>query len=246
MLPGVGEAGQERLRSGRVTVVGAGGIGSAALFYLAAAGVGRLTIVDGDTVELSNLQRQILHRMTDLGRAKVDSAKDALIALNPHCQVEIRKVRLDAANISEVLEDGGLVLDASDNFPTRFLIADYCWLNRITLVSAAVAEFTGQLLVVDPEQGSPCYRCLLPEPPEDRPRGILGSVAGVLGCLQATEAVKLLLGWGSDLVQALLTYDALKCRFHVMPRARAAECPLCGENPKITGLSAWAGGCAPL
>jgi molybdopterin/thiamine biosynthesis adenylyltransferase len=237
LLPGIGLSGQERFRSGRVAVVGTGGLGSAVLFYLAAAGVGHMAIVDGDAVELSNLQRQILHRVEDVGRRKVNSARDSLTSLNPHCHLETFDLRLDAANIGEVLTGCDVVLDASDNFPTRFLIADYCWQEKIPLVSAAVAEFTGQLFVVDPAQDSPCYRCLLPEPPEDRPFGILGSVAGVMGCLQATEALKLLLGRTSDLARTMLTYDALKCRFHMLPRSRSADCPLCGDSPSIIGLA---------
>jgi adenylyltransferase/sulfurtransferase len=230
LLPEVGVLGQERWRAGRALVVGAGGIGSAALFYLTAAGVGHIGMVDGDAVELSNLQRQILHRMADLGRPKVDSARDALAALNPHIDLKTYALRLDAGNIGEAVKGYDLVMDASDNFRTRFLVADYCWLERIPLVSAAAAEFSGQLLVVDPAQGSPCYRCLLPEPPEDRQSGILGAVAGVMGCLQAAETLKMLLGRASDLAHKLLAYDGLNCRFLVMPRFRAADCPLCGNN----------------
>jgi adenylyltransferase/sulfurtransferase len=238
MLPEIGAAGQARLRSGRVMVVGAGGLGSAVLYYLAAAGVGHIGLVDSDALELSNLQRQILHRVADLGRRKVDSARDAITSLNPHCQVQTFDVRLAGANIGEVLRECDMVLDASDNFQTRFLVADYCWLAKIPLVSAAVAEFSGQLLVVDPAQGSPCYRCLLPEPPQDRQLGILGAVAGVMGCLQAIETLKLLLGLASDLGHRLLTYDALACRFHKMTRSRTADCPLCGDNPSIHGRQA--------
>lgn len=234
LLPEVGRLGQEQWRAGRVLVVGAGGIGSAALFYLAAAGVGHIGMVDGDSVELSNLQRQILHRVADLGRPKVDSAKDTLTALNPQVDLRTYAVRLEAVNIGAILQGYGLVLDASDNFSTRFLLADSCWQERIPLISAAVAEFSGQLFVVDPAQGSPCYRCLLPEPPEDRQLGILGAVAGVMGCLQATEALKLLLGRSSDLARKLLAYDGLRCRFHLMPRSRAADCPVCGENLRAT------------
>ncbi|MDI6852618.1 MAG: HesA/MoeB/ThiF family protein [Deltaproteobacteria bacterium] len=233
LLPEIGEAGQARLRSGRVVVVGAGGLGSAVLYYLAAAGVGHIGIVDSDAVELSNLQRQILHRVADLGRPKVDSARDAITSLNPHCRVETFAVRLAAADIGAILKECHAVLDASDNFQTRFLVADYCWQAKIPLVSAAVAEFSGQLFVVDPAQGSPCYRCLLPEPPKERELGILGAVAGVMGCLQAIETLKLLLGLASDLVHRLLTFDALACRFHKMARSRAADCPLCGDNPII-------------
>lgn len=230
LLPEVGQSGQERWRAARVLVVGAGGIGSAALFYLAAAGVGHIGIIDSDAVELSNLQRQVLHQVADLGRLKVDSARDTLAALNPHIDLKTSAVRLEAGNLGEVFQGYHLVLDASDNFPTRFLVADYCWRERIPLVSAAASEFTGQLFVVDPAQGSPCYRCLLPEAPEDAPVGILGSVAGVMGCLQATEALKLLLGRVSHLAHQMLAYDGLRCRFQVMPRSRAADCPLCREK----------------
>lgn len=230
LLPEVGITGQERWRAGRVLVVGAGGIGSAALFYLAAAGVGHIGLVDSDAVELSNLQRQILHGAADLGRPKVDSARDALAALNPHVDLKTYAVRLELGNVGEIFRGYDLVLDASDNFPTRFLVADRCWRAGIPLVSAAAAEFTGQLLVVDPSQGSPCYRCLLPEPPEDRQLGILGSVAGVIGCLQVTETLKLLLGLGSQLTHQLLAYDGLRCRFQVLARSQAADCPVCGDR----------------
>ena len=236
-LPEVGWPGQQRFRSGRVAVVGAGGIGSAALLYLAAAGVGHIGIADGDSVELSNLQRQILHRTADLGRRKVESARDAIMALNPHCRLQTYDMRLKAANIREVFLGYDVVLDASDNFETRFLVADCCWLEKIPLVSAAVGAFQGLLLVVDPGPGNPCYRCLMPQPPPTaRQEGILGAVAGVMGCLQAMEALKLLLGRGSDLVRRILAYDALKCRFHSLERAPTPDCPLCGHNPRITGL----------
>ena len=160
------------------------------------------------------------------------------MALNPHCRVEIYALRLEAANIREVMRGYDLVLDASDNFPTRFLVADCCWLERIPLVSAAVAAFQGLLLVVDPGRGSPCYRCLVCEPPGISPaEGILGAVAGVMGCLQAVETVKLLLGRSTNLAHECLSYDGLKCRFHTLKRTRAPQCPLCGENPSITGLT---------
>jgi len=234
LLREVGWTGQQRFRAGKVLVVGAGGIGSASLSYLAAAGVGHIGIVDSDAVEVSNLQRQILHKVEDLSRRKVDSARDSINELNPHCRVETFDLRLEATNIHEVLLGYQVVLDASDNFPTRFQVSDCCWLEKIPLVSAAVAEFSGQLLVVDPSRGSPCYRCLLPElsaeSSSDQPFGILGAVAGVMGCLQAMEALKLLLGRDSDLAQQLLSYDALRCRFQVMARAKKADCPLCGET----------------
>ncbi len=233
LLPGVGELGQQRLLSARVAVVGAGGIGSASLFYLAAAGVGHICIVDGDTVELTNLQRQILHRQSDLGRRKVESARDALTALNSHCQLEIFDAWLDATNIHNILGGYDVVLDASDNFQTRFLVADFCWMNKISLVSAAATGFHGQLLVVVPYEGNPCYRCLFPGPPPEEAAptsdqvGILGAIAGVIGRVQALEALKLLLGLDSDLSHRFLSYDALKGRFQVMNRTQRPTCSLC-------------------
>lgn len=237
MLPEVAEGGQERFRSGRIVVVGAGGIGSAALFYLAAAGVGHIGIADGDSVELSNLQRQILHRVKDLGRRKVDSARDSIMALNPHCRLTTYDLRLDPENVRKTLQGYDVVLDASDNFETRFLLADCCWLEKIPLVSAAAAGLSGLLLVVDPNKGSPCYRCLMPQPPPgSHQEGILGAVAGVMGCLQATEAMKLLLGRDSDLERQMLSYDGLKCRFRSITRTRKADCALCGDNPSVSTL----------
>ncbi|MDD2902319.1 MAG: HesA/MoeB/ThiF family protein [Syntrophales bacterium] len=230
MLPQVGIDGQKRWRDARVAVVGAGGIGSAALYYLAAAGVGRIGIIDGDAVETSNLQRQILYDTHDLGRRKVESAWESLTALNPHCVLKLQDKRLDAVNIRDILKENDLVLDASDNFATRLLVADCCWREKIPLVSAAVGGFQGLLLVMDPEPGNPCYRCLLPQEPAPSGReGILGAVAGVMGCLQATEALKLLLGRKSDLTRQLLSYDALRCRFRHLKREKNPDCPLCGQ-----------------
>lgn len=236
LLPGVGLPGQKRLLSARVAVVGAGGIGSAALLYLAAAGVGHIGIIDGDTVELSNLQRQVLHRHIDLGRHKVDSARAALTALNAHCRLEIVDAWLDATNIHAALVGYEVVLDASDNFQTRFLVADFCWLNRISLVSAAATEFQGQLLVVVPNSGNPCYRCLYPETPpaEAVPNrsqvGILGAMAGVMGSLQALETLKLLLGLDAELSRRFLSYDALKGRFHIINRTSRPTCAFCKQS----------------
>ncbi len=245
LLKEVGWPGQQKFKAGKVLVVGAGGLGSASLFYLAAAGVGHIGIVDSDAVELSNLQRQILHRVEDLGRRKVDSARDSINKLNPHCRVETFDLRLEVDNIRDILFSYDVVLDASDNFPTRFQVADGCWLEKIPLVSAAVAEFSGQLLVVDPSRKSPCYRCLLPELPAeslaDQPPGILGAVAGVMGSLQAVEALKLLLGQDSDLAHQLLSYDGLRCRFHVMARSKNPGCPLCSGNLNLCDLPNSAG-----
>ena len=238
LLDQVGWEGQARWRAGKVLVVGAGGLGSAALLYLAAAGVGRLGIVDRDGVELSNLQRQILHRTADLGRRKVASAAESLAALNPRCRLETFDLRLDPATVREVVPGFELVLDASDNFMTRFLLAEYCWQQGIPLVSAAATGWHGQLLVQGPGAANPCYRCLVPETPPAaavpaaNEAGILGAVAGVMGCLQAVEALKLLLGRESDLSRRLLAYDGLQGRFQAVDRVKRVDCPLCGANGK--------------
>lgn len=233
LLPEVGEAGQMRLAAARLAVVGAGGIGSAALLYLAAAGVGHIGIIDGDTVELSNLQRQIIHRERDLARPKVDSAREALTALNSQCRVAAVAARLDTANIDAALTGYEVVLDASDNFQTRFLVADFCWTHRIPLISAAATGFQGQLLVVVPAPGNPCYRCFYLKPPpavaapSSSQVGILGALAGVMGSLQALETIKLLLGLDPRQPCRFLSYDALKGRFHVMNRTVRPACPFC-------------------
>jgi molybdopterin/thiamine biosynthesis adenylyltransferase len=236
LLAQVGWEGQARWRTGKVLVVGAGGLGSAALLYLAAAGVGRLGVADGDALELSNLQRQVLHRSADLGRRKVASAAESLTALNPHCRVETFDLRLDADNIREVVPGFEVVLDASDNFITRFLVAECCWHGKIPLVSAAATGWHGQLLVAVPGVDNPCYRCLVPEmppaaavPPSTQ-AGILGAVAGALGCLQAVEALKVLLGRESDLNRRLLAYDGLQGRFQSVAREKRPDCPLCGPG----------------
>ncbi len=234
LLAAVGWEGQARWHAGKVLVVGAGGLGSAALLYLAAAGVGHLGVADGDAVELSNLQRQILHRTSDLERRKVASAAASLAALNPHCQVETFDLRLIKANVRDLIRNFAVVLDASDNFPTRFLLAECCWQERIPLVSAAATGWQGQLLVQVRDEDNPCYRCLIPEmpPPAAVPAatevGILGAVAGALGCLQAVEALKLLLGRESDLRRRLLAYDGLQGRFQSLARPKQPHCPLCG------------------
>jgi molybdopterin-synthase adenylyltransferase len=236
LLAQVGWEGQARWRAGRVLVVGAGGIGSAALLYLAAAGVGRLGLVDGDAAELSNLQRQILHRTADLGRRKVASAEESLAALNPLCRIQTFDLRLNPGNVGEVVQGFELVLDASDNFPTRFLVSQCCWQYKIPLVSAAATGWHGQLLVAAPGAQNPCYRCLVPEAPPaaavppSTQIGILGAVAGTMGCLQAVEALKLLLGLESDLTRRLLAYDGLEGRFQSLTRVKRPDCPLCGPE----------------
>jgi molybdopterin/thiamine biosynthesis adenylyltransferase len=242
LLPGVGEEGQGKLLKASVLVVGAGGLGSPALIYLAASGVGHVTVADGDTVELSNLHRQIIHPDRDAGRRKVDSAEDHLRSLNPECRVETIPEPLRAANIRQVLKGFDVALDCSDNFPTRFLVADCCRFEEIPLVSAAVLHFEGQLMTLLPGPGNPCYRCFLPEPPPSAmlpnsgEMGILGAVAGVMGVLQAMEALKLLLGIGDVLSHHLIVYDGLESSFHKIDRLANPDCPLCGSSPTITDL----------
>ncbi len=193
-------------------------------------------LVDGDAVELSNLQRQILYRASDPGRRKATAAAASLMALNPHCRVETFDLRLDPANVREVVPGFEVVLDASDNFMTRFLLAEHCWWQGIPLVSAAATGWHGQLLVQMPGAENPCYRCLVPEtpPPAAVPAsaqaGILGAVAGALGCLQAVEALKLLLGQDTELSRRLLAYDGLQGRFQTVDRLKRPDCPLCGAK----------------
>ncbi|MHC4250932.1 MAG: HesA/MoeB/ThiF family protein [Planctomycetota bacterium] len=242
LLPEVGGEGQRRLLESSAFVVGAGGLGSPALLYLAAAGVGRIGVADPDSVDLSNLQRQVVHRNADIGRPKVLSAERSVRAINPACKVEVHEGRLDKGNIRDALRGYDVVLDGSDNFPTRFLVADCCWFERVPLVSAAVLRFEGQLLTVVRDGDNPCYRCLVPEPPPPgmvpscREAGVLGSVVGVMGTLQATEALKVLLGIGDPMTRRLLVHDALDCSFMTFARGAAADCPLCGEAPTITDL----------
>lgn len=242
LLSELGGEGQKKLLSSSAFVVGAGGLGSPALLYLAAAGVGKLGIADDDTVEMSNLQRQIIHRMDDLGHNKAASAGRSIKEINPGCQVEIVSERLGVTNIRQVLRGYDVVLDGSDNFPTRFLVADCCRLEGIPLVSAAVLRFEGQLMTVLPGDGNPCYRCLWREPPPAglvpscQEAGVLGAVVGVMGILQATEAVKLLAKIGRTMSNELLIYEALECRFSTVRRAPDPDCPLCGRNTSIRDL----------
>jgi len=244
LLKEVGGTGQAKLRDARVLVVGAGGLGSPLLLYLAAAGVGTLGVVDDDAVELSNLQRQIAHTAERIGTSKAESAAAAARAINPGVRVEAHATRLSAANAPEMIAGYDIVCDGSDNFPTRFLLADACKLAGRTLVSAAVLRFEGQLSVFKPHEGGPCYRCLYPEapPPGMVPScaeaGVLGAVTGVMGTLQATEVLKEIMGIGESLAGRLLVWDALATRFRTIRLPRDPHCPLCGEAPRITDLSA--------
>ena len=241
ILPEVGRAGQERLKSSSVLLVGTGGIGSPAALYLAAAGVGRIGLVDCDTVELSNLQRQVVFGTDDVGRVKVECAKESISALNPHCVVETYYTMLDNASITrEIVRSYNAVIDGCDNFATRFLVADCSWLEGVPLVSASAIGFQGQLMVVIPDGDQPCYRCLIPEPSPGskamtcREAGIFGGVVGVMGSLAAVETVKIFLERDSDNARRFLMYDGLRCRFVTGERVRDPDCPLCGGTSTIS------------
>lgn len=241
VLPGVGGSGQARLKQSSVLVIGAGGLGSPVLMYLAAAGVGRLGIVEMDRVDLSNLQRQVLFDTTAIGQSKAEVAKARLLGLNPHVQVETHALKLDAQNALPILETYDLVIDCTDNFPTRYLVNDACVLLRKPLVYGAIHQFEGQLSIFH-YQGGPCYRCLFPNPP--RPgmvpscseAGVFGVLPGVIGSLMATEAVKVLLEVGDVLSGQLLLYDGLYTRFHTIQFPKRTDCPVCGDNPSVTTL----------
>ncbi len=234
IMDDVGPDGQARLLDGAVLVVGAGGLGSPVLQYLAAAGVGRLGIADGDEVELSNLQRQVVHGTDDVGRPKVDSAAETVAAINPDVTVDRYPERVTSETAADLVADYDVVVDASDNFPTRFLLNDACVLAETPLVHGAIYRFEGQALTV-PAGGGPCYRCLFPEaPPEGTipncaEAGVLGVLPGTIGAIQATEAVKLLLGVGDPLAGRLLVYDAAGLTMETVPLAANPECPICGE-----------------
>jgi sulfur-carrier protein adenylyltransferase/sulfurtransferase len=236
-LSEVGEQGQAKLLAGRVLLLGAGGLGSPAALYLAAAGVGTLGIVDSDVVDPSNLQRQVLHTVDRTGQPKTESAREAINALNPDVNVVAFQERLQASNVERILEGFDVVLDGGDNFPTRYLLNDACVLLGKPLIHGSVFRFEGQVTTVLPRQG-PCYRCLYPEPPPPElapscaEAGILGVLPGVIGLLQATEAIKLLLGAGSPLVGRLLTYDALGGRFRELQLRRDPACAACGEGAR--------------
>ena len=234
-LPGFGGHGQERLRAGRVLVVGCGGLGSPALFYLAAAGVGRLGLVDSDHVEISNLQRQILHATPDIGRPKVDSAVGRLRALNPHVRLVPHQDRLDAENARDLFAPYDVILDCTDNFAAKYLINDVCVAMKKPFIHAGISGFCGQLMTVLPGQ-SACLRCVFPAPPplaapESAPTaGPLGAIPGVIGSLQAVEALKFLAGVGALLTDVLLTYDGLEVEFRPIHAKRNPACPACGAG----------------
>jgi molybdopterin/thiamine biosynthesis adenylyltransferase/rhodanese-related sulfurtransferase len=241
LMPEVGLEGQKRLKAARVLLIGAGGLGSPLGLYLAAAGVGRIGLVDFDVVDFSNLQRQILHGTPDVGRPKLQSARDRLQAINPEVQLDLYETRLTAANALDILAPYDLILDGTDNFPTRYLVNDACVLLKKPNIYGSIFRFEGQASVFWPPHG-PCYRCLYPEPPPPgevpscAEGGVLGILPGLIGCIQATEAIKLLLGKGRPLIGRLLRYDALEMRFQEFKVRRHPACPVCGERPSITQL----------
>lgn len=242
LLPEVGAAGQGRLARARIALIGAGGLGSPAALYLAATGIGRLTLIDDDVVDKSNLQRQILHTDARVGMAKTESARIALAALNPTVELRPLPARLAAANVEELIRDHDVVIDGADNFPTRYLLNAACRQLKIPLIYGAVHRFTGQVSVFDARDAqSPCYRCLFPEPPAatDAPNcaeaGVLGVLPGTIGLLQATEAIKLVLGIGAPLVGRLLCYDALGATFRELRLPRDPQCPGCGGHTTFSG-----------
>jgi Dinucleotide-utilizing enzymes involved in molybdopterin and thiamine biosynthesis family 2 len=227
-----------------VLVIGAGGLGSPAILYLAAAGVGTIGIVDFDVVDFSNLQRQVIHNTERVGTPKVESARKTVEMLNPDVKVITYNTRISKKNIMDIIKNYDVVLDGTDNFPTRFLINDACYFAGKPLVSAAMLRFEGQVSVFDyrNKENSPCYRCLFPEPPPPglvpscQEAGILGSIGGIMGCIQATEAIKLILGIGEPLVGKLLIMDALSMDFRKVKLRKDPNCPLCGEKPVIKEL----------
>ena len=241
-LQQVGVAGQEKLKKSSILCIGAGGLGSPSCLYLAAAGVGRIGIVDPDTVELSNLQRQIVHSQSSLGLSKLESATARLREINPHVKVEQHACRFNAENAMAIASQYDVIIDGTDNFPTRYISNDVSFFLKKPNVYASIFQFEGQLSVFAPHLGGPCYRCMLPEPPDAgsvpscAEAGVLGVLPGIMGSLQAMEAIKILLGCGTPPLGRLIHYDALNTSFREFKLRRDPECPLCGENPSITHL----------
>ncbi len=258
LLPEVGEAGQSKLLKSKVLLIGAGGLGSPAGLYLAAAGIGTLGLVDADIVDASNLQRQIMHATSRVGQPKVESAEKVLKDLNPDVKIASYKERVDSSNVDRIFSDYDVIVDGTDNFPTRYLVNDASVFLGKPVVHGSIFRFDGQLTTFVPDKAAsklgiaagPCYRCLYPEPPPPhlapscQEAGVLGILPGVIGVLQATEAVKLLLNRGDTLVGRLLTYDSLKMKFRELKLRRDPRCPVCGPNPSITSYIDYEGFCA--
>ena len=240
-MPDVGMDGQLKLKASRVLCIGAGGLGSPVAMYLAAAGVGRIGLVDFDVVDYSNLQRQVIHGTDDVGRPKLDSARDRMLDINPEITVETHNVALSSDNALDVLKGHDIIVDGTDNFPTRYLVNDACVLLGIPNVYGSISQFEGQVSVFA-TKGGPCYRCLYPEPPPPglvpscAEGGVLGILPGVIGTIQATEAVKLIIGAGEPLINRFMLYDALRMKFRELKLRRDPECPVCGDNPTVTEL----------
>ena len=244
ILSEVGGKGQKKLAAAKVLIIGAGGLGSPAALYLTAAGVGTVGLVDGDVVDLSNLQRQILHTTATIGKLKVESGQAMLSALNPDVSVKIHPMNIASDNILRLVADYDLLLDGSDNFATRYLVNDACFFAKKPLISGSIFRFEGQLTTLRPNDGFPCYRCLYAEPPPAglvpncQEAGVLGVLAGTIGVLQAAEAVKEIVDIGESLAGSMLIYDALEMSFRRTRIPKDPTCPLCGPNPRIKDLSA--------
>jgi molybdopterin/thiamine biosynthesis adenylyltransferase/rhodanese-related sulfurtransferase len=242
ILPEVGLAGQKKICSTSVLCIGAGGLGSPIAMYLAAAGIGKIGIVDFDTVDYSNLQRQILHTDADVGRSKAESAKETINGINPNVEVVLHNTRISSENALDLIRPYDIVVDGTDNFPTRYLTNDACVLLKKPNVYGSIFRFEGQASVFAPHLGGPCYRCLYPEPPPPgmvpscAEGGVLGVLPGIIGCIQTTEILKLALGKGSSLVGRLMLFNALDMKFRELKLRKDPACPICGENPTITEL----------
>jgi sulfur-carrier protein adenylyltransferase/sulfurtransferase len=242
ILPEVGLAGQKRIKATSVLCIGAGGLGSPIAMYLAAAGIGKIGIVDFDTVDFSNLQRQILHTDADVGRSKAESARETIRGINPHCEVVIHNTRISSENALDLIQPYDIVVDGTDNFPTRYLTNDACVLLKKPNVYGSIFRFEGQASVFAPHLGGPCYRCLYPEPPPPgmvpscAEGGVLGVLPGIIGCIQATEILKLAIGKGNLLVGRLLLFNALDMKFRELKLRRDPACPICGDHPTIKEL----------
>ncbi len=241
IMPEVGLEGQKKLRAATVLLIGAGGLGSPAALYLAAAGIGRIGLVDSDVVEYSNLQRQIIHGTGDIGRPKLHSARDRILDINPETKVDMFETMIDSSNALQIMGEYDVIIDGTDNFPTRYLTNDACVLLGKPNVYGSIYRFEGQASVFYAKEG-PCYRCLFPEPPPPglvpscAEGGVLGVLPGVIGTIQATEAVKLILGVGKPLIGRLLLYDALQMAFDKVNLRKDPDCPVCGKNPTVTEL----------
>ncbi len=240
-MPNFGEEKQAKLKNAKVLVIGTGGLGSPVDLYLAAAGVGTLGIVDPDVVDITNLQRQILHSTDDIDRVKVDSAEETLKALNPNTKIVKHNERVDSSNVLKLIEYYDVVVDCTDNFPARFLINDACYISKKPLVNGTIYQFDGQAITIIPGETA-CYRCVYPEPPQASKNpdtsqlGLIGSVPGVIGSILATEVIKVITGIGNPLTNRLLVFDALNLDFKTYKRQVDENCPVCGNNPKINEL----------